>query len=175
VSDTDGEGERELVRRVVREVTARIGDAGPQVVEAVVNEVLSSVSSLGAAPAVTTPRGATLLPMAGKPTPAIDYCAQCIEQERARSRHRAVMTTTGRNTKGIVARLTARIAELSGDILDISQTLVGDYFTMIIVIDVSSLSVPFERFQEELQGCARELGCQTMLMHEDVLSSLHRV
>src|SRR5689334_9387877 len=122
--------ERELVRRVVREVTARLGDAGPQVIEAVVGEVLSSI----AAPApVTTPRGSTLLPMAGKPAPSIDYCAQCIEQERSRARHRAVMTTTGRNTKGIVARLTARIAELGGDILDISQTLVGDYFTMIIV------------------------------------------
>jgi ACT domain-containing protein len=172
MSHPDGEAERELVRRVVREVTARLGDAGPAVIEAVVSEVLSSLPGPGA---ITTPRGATLLPMVGKPAPTIDYCAQCIEQERARARHRAVMTTTGRNTKGIVARVTARIAELSGDILDISQTLVGDYFTMIIVVDVSSLSVPFERFQEELQGCARELGCQTMLMHEDVLSSLHRV
>jgi ACT domain-containing protein len=176
MSSPDGEAERELVRRVVREVTARLGDAGPAVIEAVVSEVLSSLPPPSPGPApITTPRGATLLPVVGKPAPAIDYCALCVEQERARTRHRAVMTTTGRNTKGIVARVTARIAELSGDILDISQTLVGDYFTMIIVIDVSSLSVPFERFQEELQACARDLGCQTMLMHEDVLSSLHRV
>jgi ACT domain-containing protein len=170
---SDASGERELVRRVVREVTSRLGDAGPEVMEAVVQEVLASLD--GGGRPITTPRGATLLPMAGQAAPSIDYCAQCIEQERARTRHRAVMTTTGRNTKGIVARITARIAELGGDILDISQTLVGDYFTMIIVVDAGSLAVPFERFQEELQGCVRELGCQAMLMHEDVLSSLHRV
>lgn len=115
-----------------------------------------------------------MLPIAGG-APSFDVCASCIDQEQARKRSRAVMTTTGRNSKGIVARVTAHIAELGGDILDISQTLVGDFFTMIIVIDVASLSVPFERFQEELQEAARELGCQVMLMHEQVMSSLHRV
>src|SRR5258706_14293181 len=97
----------------------------------------------------------------------------CLEQERARTRTRAVLTTTGRNSKGIVARITARIAELGGDILDISQTLVGDYFTMIIVVDVSQLSVPFERFQEDLQAAAADPGCQTTLMHDEGMCSLH--
>ena len=160
------------VRTVVRAAVARLGSAGPEVVEAVVSEVLAAIG--GNAGHVTTPRGAVLLPIAGG-APSFDVCASCIDQEQARKRSRAVMTTTGRNSKGIVARVTAHIAELGGDILDISQTLVGDFFTMIIVIDVASLSVPFERFQEELQEAARELGCQVMLMHEQVMSSLHRV
>jgi len=174
-----GEGDaREVVRAVTRAVVARVGDAGPQVIEAVVAEVLGA---LGASPAssagasVTTPRGATLLPMAGAPVPTIDYCLACVEQEKSRKRHRAVLTTTGKNTKGIVARVTARIADLGGDILDISQTLVGDFFTMIIVVDVGSLAVSFERFQDEVSGTVREMGCQAMMMHEDVLTSLHRV
>jgi ACT domain-containing protein len=171
---------RAVVRAVSRAVVGRLGDAGPQVIEAVVQEVLAALDGgapapkRASSPTVTTPRGAVMLPLAnGKPT--VDYCAACVEQEKARGRQRAVMTTTGRNSKGIVARVTARIAELGGDILDISQTLVGDYFTMIIVIDVGSLSVPFERFQEDLQATVRELGCQAMLMHEDVMASLHRV
>ena len=110
----------------------------------------------------TTPRGATFLPVTGgsSPSPSFSTCATCVDQEKQRQRSRAVLTTTGKNTKGIVARLTARIADAGGDILDISQTLIGDYFTMIIVIDVGALSCSFERFGEEIQAAAKELGCR---------------
>jgi ACT domain-containing protein len=158
----DAEGARDLVRRVTERVAARLGDAPAEVLEAVVAEVVRA-----AAPAS---RGERV-----EVGPGIDFCAACIEQERQRTRTRAVLTTTGRNTKGIVARMTARIAELGGDILDISQTLVGDYFTMIIVIDTASLSMPFASVKEQLEATARELGLQAMMMHEDVVGSLHRV
>src|SRR5262249_26296157 len=107
--------------------------------------------------------------------PNIDYCQMCLEQERARTRTRAVLTTTGKNTKGVVARITVRIAELGGDILDISQTLVGDYFTMIIVVDTSSLGVPFSEFKDALEAEVHAMGLQCMMMHEDVVTSLHRI
>jgi ACT domain-containing protein len=170
-ADADA-AERELVRAVTRAVVARVGEAGPQVIEAVVAEVLAAMGGDGR---FVTPRGATLLPLAPGATPSMDYCLSCVAQEKARTRQRAVLTTTGKNTKGIVARVTARIADLGGDILDISQTLVGDWFTMIIVIDVGSLTVSFEQFQSDLNATIRELGCQAMIMHEDVLTSLHRV
>ena len=48
---------------------------------------------------------------------------------------RAVVTTTGKNQRGIVARIAQAIADAGGDIVDISQTLVSDYFTMIIIVD----------------------------------------
>lgn len=181
---------RELVRAVTRTVVNRIGSSGPAVVEAVVAEVLAAMGSGGSgggsAPrtsyvnpggseSYTTPRGAQLLPVVGSVPPAIDYCLSCVSQEKSRKRNRAVLTTTGRNAKGIVARATSRIAELGGDILDISQTIVSDFFTMIIVIDVGSLSVPFDRFQDDVTKSVRDLGCQAMLMHDDVLTSLHRV
>jgi len=170
------QSEVDLVRAVTRAVVERLGDASPQVIEAVVAETLASLAPAGArdSSTVTTPRGATLS-VIGQAAPSFDVCAACIEQEKSRNRSRAVMTTTGRNQKGIVARLTTRIAELGGDILDISQTLVGDWFTMIIVIDVAALSAPFERFQEELSTACQEIGVQMMLMHEDVMANLHRV
>jgi ACT domain-containing protein len=161
----DGTPSPSLIRQVTRQVVARVGDAAPEAVEAVVAEV---IDALGAA-------------AAGSPGPlvevgpGIDYCAACLEQERSRTRARAVLTTTGRNQKGIVARITARIAELGGDILDISQTLVGDYFTMIIVVDTVSLDVPFAAFKDALEDEVRQMGLQAMMMHEDVVSSLHRI
>lgn len=137
-------------------------EAGDErLIEAVVAKL---VGSLAGAPPPLTEVG-----------PGIDFCQMCLEQERSRARSRAVLTTTGRNQKGIVARVTGRIAELGGDILDISQTLVGDYFTMIIVVDTASLDVPFASFKETLEAEIHEMGLQCMMMHEDVVSSLHRI
>jgi ACT domain-containing protein len=153
-----------VIRQVAQQVVARLGDASPEVVEAVVAEVVGAL-------------GGAIGPNPGEVevAPGIDFCQMCIEQERARTRTRAVLTTTGRNQKGIVARVTAKIAELGGDILDISQTLVGDYFTMIIVVDTASLDVPFGDFKSRLEDEVQTMGLQCMMMHEDVVTSLHRI
>ena len=152
-----------LVRQVTRQVVSRMGDAQPEVLEAVVAEVMSAIG---------TGEVSSALVEVG---PGIDYCQACLDQERARTRHRAVLTTTGRNQKGIVARVTARIAELGGDILDISQTLVGDYFTMIVVIDAATLDVAFADFKAAMESEVQSMGLQAMMMHEDVVNTLHRV
>jgi ACT domain-containing protein len=171
--------QRDLVKSVTRAVVSRLGSAGPEVVEAVVSEVIAEVErSHGTSSprgTIATPRGAELLPVVGKAAPDFGYCLSCVEQEKTRKRQRAVLTTTGKNSRGIVAAVTARIADLGGDILDISQTLVGDFFTMIIVIDVNALQVPFAEFQEGIQGAVRAMGCHATVMHEDVMASLHRV
>ncbi|MDB4964343.1 MAG: hypothetical protein JWN44_32 [Myxococcales bacterium] len=152
-----------LVRQVARTVVDRMGDARPEVLEAVVAEVMQAIGSGEAAGDLV------------EVGPGIDYCQACLEQDRARTRHRAVLTTTGRNQKGIVARVTARIADLGGDILDISQTLVGDFFTMIVVIDAATLVVPFAEFKAAMESDVQQMGLQAMMMHEDVVNSLHRV
>lgn len=105
----------------------------------------------------------------------LDRCASMLEQERRRVRRRAVVTSTGRNHRGIVARLTATIAEQGGDILDISQTLVGEFFTMILVVDTAALASSFEQFKAALLEVARDLGVQMMVTHEDIVTSLQRV
>jgi len=140
-----------------------MGDAQPEVLEAVVAEVMQAIGN---------GESSSSLVEVG---PGLDYCQACLDQERARTRHRAVLTTTGRNQKGIVARVTARIAELGGDILDISQTLVGDYFTMIVVIDAATLDVAFADFKAAMEAEVQSMGLQAMMMHEDVVNTLHRV
>jgi ACT domain-containing protein len=163
IARRNGDGQAPaLVRQVARSVVARMGDAPPDVLEAVVAEVMQSIGSGEAESLIEV-------------SPGIDYCQACLEQDRARARRRAVLTTTGRNQKGIVARVTGKIAELGGDILDISQTLVGDYFTMIIVVDTASLDVAFADFKAALEAEVQGMGLQAMMMHEDVVNSLHRV
>ncbi len=151
--------------------------ASDELLRRVIAQVLTEVeaSGAGAKETVTTPRGAVLPVLPAGTEPPIDYCALCLEQEQKRKRQRAVLTTTGKNRKGIVAKMTHVIAETGGDILDISQTLVSDYFTMIIVVDVASLSTTFEEFKQRVTEVSSSLDVHTMMMHEDVMAALHRV
>jgi ACT domain-containing protein len=150
----------ELLRRVIAQVLSEV-----EVERAPAASLASTV----------TARGAVLPVLPAGTEPPIDYCALCVEQEARRGRKRAVLTTTGKNKKGIVARMTQVIADAGGDILDISQTLVSDYFTMIIVVDIGGLDATFEEFKGRITAASGELGVQTMMMHEDVMAALHRV
>jgi ACT domain-containing protein len=154
-----------LVRQVARQVVARLPQAPPDVIEAVVAEILDNVDR---APGERFPIG-------GPESPSIDICAACLESERARTRARAVLTVTGRNQRGIAAAVTTQLAALEADILDISQTLVADFFTMLVVFDTRSLVVPFDEARARLESELGALGMRAAVMHEDVLSTLHRV
>lgn len=88
---------------------------------------------------------------------------------------RAVVTTTGKNQRGIVAKIAQAIADAGGDIVDISQTLVSDYFTMIIIVDTGALSVPFAEFKTRLERTVGGAGAECLVMHEDVVNALQRV
>jgi ACT domain-containing protein len=106
--------------------------------------------------------------------PGADVCAACAEAERRRGQ-RAVVTTTGKNRRGIVANIAQAIAAAGGDILDIAQTLAGDFFTMIIVVDVSALEVPFAEFKSRLVSSVEALGAHCLVMHEEIVNALQRV
>jgi ACT domain-containing protein len=152
-----------LVEAVTAGVLARLGPVASGDAERVVRAV---AAALREAEPPSPPSG---LP------PSADYCASYLDAQRRRVQRKAVITTTGRNQKGVVARLTTAIANLDGDILDIAQTLVGDYFTMLLVVDTEHLSVSFADFQAAVHGVMRELGAQSLVMHEDIVTSMHRV
>lgn len=165
---THGGDTEALAAAVVEQVVSRIGASSPDAMEAVTREVLDALGA-GTTAGTTLGTGPAGLP------PSADYCSSYLSSERRRARRRAVLTTTGRNQPGIVARIATAIADQGGDILDISQTLVGDYFTMLLIVDIGDLRVPFADFQAAIKQVASELGIQAILMHEDLVSSLHRV
>ena len=88
---------------------------------------------------------------------------------------RAVVTTTGKNQRGIVAKIAQAIADAGGDIVDIAQTLVSDYFTMIIIVDTSSLTVSFAEFKARIERTVAAAGAECLVMHEGVVSALERI
>lgn len=177
-SSDDSADLRELIARVSRQVARRTGQAGARadLAQIVAAEVTAALASASASSTVTSgptakprPTGSSVL------SEAAQLCASCLEQERRKTGRRAVVTTTGKNRKGIVAKIAQAIADAGGDILDISQTLVADYFTMIIIIDMTSLEVPFTELKARLTEMVRALGAECLVMHEDVVGALQRI
>jgi len=176
----------QVAKLVVRAVTERLGHAEPEVVEIVVREVLGAMAGGVPAPStrgaqdngngtITTGLGAVLPRPESVANASLEICTSCVEQVRQQGQNRAVITTTGRNARGVVARISAQVAEGGGDIQDISQTIVSDYFTMIMVVDISGLVVPFSGFKERLLATAEQMGIHAVVIHEDVMRSLQRV
>ena len=105
-------------------------------------------------------------------------CAECKDQRRKSTSERAVVTSTGANSIGVVYKVTKAIAECNGDIHDISQTIISDFFTMIIVIDISNMKksgTSFEQFKNQLLKVGDELNIKIMVQHENILQSMHRI
>ena len=88
---------------------------------------------------------------------------------------KAVVTVVGHDAKGIIAKVSAKCADFGGNIVEISQSVLKEYFAMIMVVEVSELNVPFATLVEELRelGAANALDIRTM--HEDVFNSMHRI
>ena len=179
-SSDDSADLRELIARVSRQVARRTGPAGAradlaQIVAAEVTAALASASASASASSNAATRPTATPTASAGLNEAAQLCASCLEQERRMTGRRAVVTTTGKNRKGIVAKIAQAIADAGGDILDISQTLVADYFTMIIIIDMTSLEVPFTELKTRLTEMVRALGAECLVMHEDVVGALQRV
>ncbi|QVL35809.1 ACT domain-containing protein [Aminirod propionatiphilus] len=88
---------------------------------------------------------------------------------------RAVITVVGQDRVGIIAGITAVLAEKGANILDISQTIVSGFFSMITVADISGCTVGFSELKETLQSKGLDLGVQVTIQHEDVFRYMHRI
>ena len=88
---------------------------------------------------------------------------------------KAVVTVVGHDAKGIIAKVSTKCAERGGNIVEISQSVLKEYFAMIMVIEVKELSVPFADLVEELRVLGVENGLDIRTMHEDIFNSMHRI
>ena len=88
---------------------------------------------------------------------------------------KAVVTVVGHDTKGIIAKVSAACADESANIIEISQSVLKEYFAMIMLIDIDGASVPFATLAETLAAIGRERGLDIRTMHEDIFNSMHRI
>lgn len=88
---------------------------------------------------------------------------------------RAVITVVGIDRVGIIARITGRLASLGINILDISQTIRGDLFTMSMIVDMAKAEKPFVQVRDELVSLGQEMGMEIHCQREDVFRYMHRI
>ena len=93
---------------------------------------------------------------------------------------KAVVSVIGRDAVGIIAKVSAVCAGCGASISDISQTVLGEYFTMIMLVDlrdasISDLSITFDAFSDQMSSLGKAENLDIHVMHEDIFNSMHRI
>jgi ACT domain-containing protein len=88
---------------------------------------------------------------------------------------RAVITVIGKDKVGIIAGVSNILADFNTNILDISQTIMQDIFTMIMLVDISKLSETFHELSQKLEAKGKDMGLSIRIQHEDIFNSMHRL
>jgi ACT domain-containing protein len=86
---------------------------------------------------------------------------------------RAVITVIGKDMVGILANVSAGCAEANANIIEVTQSVLREFFCMVMLIDVGKMNVGIREFEENLRGRAE--GMEIHVMHEDIFNSMHRI
>ncbi len=88
---------------------------------------------------------------------------------------RTVISVIGKDTVGIIAKISAVLSTHDINVLDITQSVLGDLFVMVMLVDISKSKVDFSALVKELDKLGEDMGLKIHTMHEDVFNSMHRI
>lgn len=88
---------------------------------------------------------------------------------------KCIVTVLGKDTVGIIAKVCTYLAENEVNILDISQTIVQDYFNMMMVVDVTNMKKDFAVVCDELDQLGAEIGVAIRCQREEIFEKMHRL
>jgi ACT domain-containing protein len=147
----------EHIRQLAEETIRQLGrQATPDVIQKVVSE---AVSRLGAQPAPVT----------------VHPVQQAAENVRQRKGDRVIITAFGKNHPGILAAITGELARHQCDILDLSQKILQDFFTLMLLIDLSTSSSDFETIKARITETGEAQDLKVMVQHEAIFNAMHRM
>ncbi|MCD8083944.1 MAG: ACT domain-containing protein [Clostridiales bacterium] len=86
-----------------------------------------------------------------------------------------IITVLGKDTVGIIAKVCTYLAEKSVNIEDISQTIVQDYFNMMMIADISHATCPFAQLAADLDAVGEEIGVRIKCQKEEIFTKMHRI
>ena len=88
---------------------------------------------------------------------------------------KTVITVVGKDSVGIIAKVCTYLAENNVNILDISQTIVGGFFNMMMVVDVENITKSFGEVAQELEQVGEEIGVSVKIQREEIFLKMHRI
>ncbi len=89
--------------------------------------------------------------------------------------NRVIVTVIGKDQVGIIAAVSTILADTRANILDISQSIMDEFFVMIMMVDLAGVSVPFEEVKRRLAEKGTSMGLRIDAQHEDVFKYMHRI
>ena len=88
---------------------------------------------------------------------------------------KAVVTVVGKDRVGIIANICVELANYNVNVLDISQTVMQGYFTMMMVVDVTEANLPLAKICQQMDAKGQEMGLSIRIQREDIFEAMHRV
>ncbi|MBO4611274.1 MAG: ACT domain-containing protein [Bacteroidales bacterium] len=88
---------------------------------------------------------------------------------------RSIITVTGRNRVGIIAKITTLLAQENVSIMDITQTIRQGIFNMLMIVDTSESTIAFDELRAALAALADEMGVHILCQKEEIFDKMHRV
>lgn len=88
---------------------------------------------------------------------------------------RAVITVIGKDMVGILAGVAGICAENNANVTEVTQSILQDLFAMIMMVDITDMSVDFSELRNKLTAYGEEKGLSVHIMHEDIFNSMHRI
>jgi ACT domain-containing protein len=88
---------------------------------------------------------------------------------------RAIVTIIGSDRVGIIAGIATALAEADVNILDISQSVIREFFTMIMMVDLGGSAISFDELSERLASKGAELSVRVEIQREEIFKAMHRV
>ena len=87
----------------------------------------------------------------------------------------AIVTVVGKDRVGIIAQVCVKLAEYQVNVLDINQTVMQGYFTMMMAAEVSECSVPLAELVTRMEQVGKDMGLSIRVQREDIFEAMHRI
>ncbi len=88
---------------------------------------------------------------------------------------KSIITVIGKDKAGIIAKVSTKLADNNINIEDISQTIMQDYFTMVMLVEISKSKLDFTTLVSEMKTLGEEIGVDVYVQHEDIFNSMHKI
>lgn len=88
---------------------------------------------------------------------------------------RAVITVIGKDTVGILAKVSTACAAHRINVLEVTQSILQDMFVMIMMVDISKSDIPFTQFSDQMTELGENMGLSVRALHEDIFNAMHRI
>lgn len=88
---------------------------------------------------------------------------------------KAVVSVLGTDKKGIIAKVAGALWEMDINVEDISQTIMQDYFTMIMLVNISDSKLKFVEISDRLSALGAEIGVEIRIQSEEIFKTMHRI